>query len=165
MGVVAIAVTIGYYINCLDSVSASVLASITSGVSIFGCIVYSLISGKIKDGYVLLASSIAILVFLPIMVAFKSTLSFLIFYGIVYFFVVLVNYSVPVAVTKIVDYRMIGKYSGGRMLLTTFGTSLAGFVCIALFRLIGVLPTIIFTGVLQLVSGIGYYLCLRRVNK
>ena len=165
LGMVNIAVTIGYYHKCIDSYSASIIVIITSAMTIIGCLVYSRISGVLKDRKILLYSSIAVAIFMPLMVMRGSTVDFLIFYTIVYFFVTIINYAVPVTVTKIADYDIIGQYSAGRMLLNTLGTSIAGFVCVWLFERIGVVATMAMSGGLQLFSGVGYYVYLKRYVK
>lgn len=161
LGIVTIAVTIGYYHKCLDSFSASIIVIITNATTIVGCLVYSKISERIKDRRILLLASIAVALFMPLMVFRGKTIDFLVFYTIVNFFITIINYAVPVTVTKIADYDMIGQYSAGRMLLNTLGTSIAGFVCVPMFELIGVVATVTLSGVLQLLSGLGYYLYLR----
>ncbi len=165
LGVVTIAVTVGYYHKCLDSFSASIVVIITNATTILGCLVYSKISEQIKDRRILLFASIAVALFMPLMVLRGKTIDFLIFYTIVNFFITIINYAVPVTVTKIADYDMIGQYSAGRMLLNTLGTSIAGFVCVPLFELIGVVATVTLSGALQLISGLGYYLYLKYALK
>jgi hypothetical protein len=161
LGIVSIAVTIGYYHKCLDSFSASIIVIITNATTIVGCLVYSRISGRVKDRRIILITSIAVALFMPLMVLRARTLDFLIFYTVVNFFITIINYAVPVTVTKIADYDVIGQYSAGRMLLNTLGTSIAGIVCVPLFELMGVLATVTLAGCLQLLSGLGYYLYLK----
>lgn len=160
-GAIGMAITIGYYNDCLDSGSASVLVVITNITTFLGCTVYSKISSKLHDRLTILISSFAIVLFLPAMLIFKSTAAFLIFYGITYFFVVHINYAVPVAVTRLVPYEIAGKYNAGRMLLNTLGTSLASSLCIPMFDIIGAVPTLIICAVMQLASGIMYYSVLK----
>ncbi len=161
LGVMNIPVTIGYYLNLLDSTSAGMIVIITNVVTVIGCFVYSQAVNKIKDRSVILISSIAVCVFMPLMVI-GNTLNFLIFYTVAYFFVILINYSVPVAVTKIADYSVMGQYSAGRMLLNTLGTSLAGFLCIGLMERTSSLTFMLFVGALQLLSGAGYYFYMKK---
>ena len=59
------------------------------------------------------------------------------------------------------DYKIAGQYSSGRMLLNTLGVSLAGFVSIPMFRAIGVVPTLVIAGAMQVISGTGYFMVLR----
>ena len=77
----------------------------------------------------------------------------------------MLNNGVPFILTKVIDYNVMGQYSAGRMLLNTLGTSLAGFLCIPMFRVMGVIPALALSGGLQLLSGIGYYIVLTRMKK
>lgn len=160
-GIIGMAVSIGYYNKCLDSSSAAVLVVITNVATILGCVFYSLISGKVRERNIILISSIAVFIFMPLMLINKDPLTFLIFYGIAYFFIILINYAVPVAVSRIASYEIAGQYNAGRMLLNTLGISIAGFFCIPLFRFIGVMPTMILSAGTQLISGIAYYFTLK----
>ena len=85
-------------------------------------------------------------------------------YGSPPLFYNVVNYAVPAAVVKFVDYDVAGQYNAGRMILHTLGISLAGFVCVAMFELFGPLLTLIFSGCCQLFSGLGYYMFLKKLK-
>ena len=163
-GLIGMAVSIGYYSGHLDSYSAMLLMVITSVVTILGCGIYAVIAGKIPERSILLAASVGVFCFMPLITAYSSTISFLTFYGLAWFMVVFINYAVPVAVTKIADYGTMGRYSAGRMLLHTAGAMLAGFLCVPLFRLIGVQPTMFIFAGMQLASGICYYIYMKKNN-
>jgi len=162
LGIITMAVTIGYYTRHITVESASLLIIITNAINISSPLVYSFISGRFSEKNILLISSITVFIFMPFMLLGKSTLMFLIFYGIAYFFINIINYAVPVAVVRIADYEIMGQYSAGRMLLNTLGTSIAGFVCIPMFKLLGPVITIVISAVLQLSSGICYYIYLKK---
>lgn len=162
VGVVAMAVTIGYYFDCLDSRSASVLVILNAVVAAVGSALYPRLSVKIGERRLLLISSVLVFVFLPLMLVWKSTVLFLIFYTVTNFLVNVINYAVPVAVTKIADYEVMGQYSGGRMLLHTAGCTLAGFLCIPLFQLVGGVLTLLIAAAMQLFSGSIYYVYMRK---
>lgn len=162
LGIITMAVTIGYYTKHIDSTSASYLIIITNTINISSPLVYSYISGRISEKIILLISSIAVFIFMPIMLFGNSTAIFLTFYGIAYFFINMINYAVPVAVVKIADYEIMGQYSAGRMLLNTLGTSIAGFACIPMFKLFGPLFSIIISASLQLFSGLSYYFYMKK---
>lgn len=163
-GLLGITVSVGYYTGHLNSQSASILAVITSLVTILGCGIYALIAGRVTERAILLASSIGIFVFMPMVTMFDSTVTFLAFYGIAWFMVVFINYAVPVAVTKIADYDTMGRYSAGRMLINNAGNMLAGFLCVPLFQLIGVQLTMFLFAGLQLISGTCYYIYMKKNN-
>lgn len=163
-GLLVMAVSIGYYTGQLNSQSASILAVITSLVTILGCGIYALMAGRITERVILLTSSIGVFLFMPLVTLFDSTAAFLVFYGFAWFMVVFINYAVPVAVTKIADYDTMGRYSAGRMLINNAGNMLAGFLCVPMFRLIGVQPTMFLFAGLQLISGICYYIYMKKNN-
>ena len=162
LGIITMAVTIGYYSKVINTTSASYLIIITNAINISSPLVYSYISGKISERIILLTSSISVFIFMPVMLLGNNTVVFLLFYGIAYFFVNMINYAVPVAVVKIANYEIMGQYSAGRMLLNTLGTSIAGFVCIPMFKLFGPLISIIISAALQLFSGLSYYLYMKK---
>ena len=163
-GILGMAVTIGYYVGKLDSQSASVLVVIGNLVTILGCAVYSLIAGKISERGIILFAAAGVCIFMPMMTAFSSTVTFLLFYGIAFFFRVFVDYGIPVAVTRIVQYETMGQYSAGRMLLNSLGTMLAGFLCVPMFRLFGVNITMVISAAMQLITGISYYTYMKKNN-
>lgn len=156
LGIIGTVATIGYYENLIDTGSSGIIVIITYIVTIVGCFMYSRLVNRVKERNILLFSSIAVAVFMPLIVV-GNTFSFMAFYAIDYFFVIIINYSVPVTVTKICDYKVMGQYSAGRMLLNTLGTSLAGFVCIPMIDILGVTATMFLSGIFQLISGLGYY--------
>ena len=160
-GVVGLAVTIGYFTGVIDKTSSSYIVIITSAMTIFGCLVYSFISKKVNDGILHLTLGIAMAVLLPLL-CLGGTVFFLVAYAVIFFVKIIIDYAVPVTLTKVIDYRIAGQFSAWRMLLNTLGSSLAGFVCIPLFNLIGVTPTMILAGLLMLVCGAGYFLFLRK---
>ena len=166
LGTINIAVTVGYYIGVLDVESAGITVIITNVMTVIGCMAYSITVNKVPDKRILLLTSIFAAVFMVLSV-FGGTKGFLVFYAIAFFFVTVINYAVPVAVTKIVDYSVMGQYSAGRMLLNTVGTAVAGFVCVPLIDLIGALGLMIVAGSAQILSGIGYYIymCLTEAEK
>ena len=161
-GIIGMASTIGYFTGDINSASASVLVTVTTISSISGSLVYTLLNAKIREKNILIFSSASVFLFLTLMVVFHNTTAFIIFYGLAYFFLHLINTAVPITVVKLVDYDVIGQYSGGRMLLHTLGVSLSGFVCIPLIKLIGALPTMAVSGLTQLISGIIYFVYLTK---
>ena len=160
-GVVGLAVTIGYFTGVIDKSSSGYIVIITSAMTVLGCFVYSFLSKKVNDGILHLILGIAMAVLLPLL-CLGGTAFFLISYTLIFFVKIIIDYAVPVTLTKVIDYRIAGQFSAWRMLLHTLGTSLAGFVCIPLFNLVGVIPTMIGAGLLQLVCGAGYFFFLKK---
>ena len=161
-GILGMAPTIGYFTGDINSSSAATLVTVTTISTVVGSLVYTALATRVKEKHILVFSSILIFIFVSLMVVFKNTAAFITLFGLAYFFLHLINTAVPIVVVKIVDYNIIGQYSGWRMLLHTLGVSVSGFVCIPLFNLIGVFPTMVLSGAAQLVSGIAYYLYLTK---
>lgn len=159
-GMVGMTVTIGYFTGLIDGSTANYVIIITNVMHIVSSFAFSKISQTIPDKYVLLGTSVVIAILLPLMTISNTTM-FLVLYTVLYFFYNVLNNAVPVTVTKIVDYKIAGQYSSGRMLLNTLGVSLAGFVSIPMFRAIGVVPTLVIAGTMQVISGAGYFMVLR----
>ena len=164
LGIVSMAITIGYYTELIDGVSANYVIIITNALTIFGSFAFSKIARYMRDKNIILLCSIVLAALLPIMTVF-GTGAFLVVYSVIYFFLIILNNIVPVTVTKIIDYKVAGQYSAGRMLLNTLGTSLAGFLCVPMFKTLGVIPTLALSGGMQLISGIGYYIVLVGIEK
>ena len=164
-GIAGMAATIGYFIGALNSTSASVLMAVTSIAAIAASFLYSFLTRKIREKNILLASSTMVFIFMSLMTLIKGTTSFVTFFGFAYFFVYLVSLSVPVSICRTIKYDVIGQYTGGRILLHTLGSSLAGFLCIPMIKLFGSEITMIISGGLQLISGIVYYVFLNGFEK
>ena len=117
-----------------------------------------------RDKNIIFICSVVIAALLPFL-TFAGTEFFLAVYTVIYLFLIILNNAVPVTVTKIIDYKVAGQYSAGRMLLNTLGTSVAGFVCVPMFESLGVVMTLTLAGLAQILSGIGYYIVLIGIEK
>ena len=164
-GIIDMITAIGYFIGRLDKESAAILMTVVSLTAIVASLVYSFIARKIREKYILLGSSILVVVFMALMVLIKGTAAFIVFYSLAYFFIYLVSISVPVSIARTIHYEIIGQYSGGRMLLHTLGITISGFVCIPMIKLLGAEVSLILSGCMQLISGFCYYLFLNNYEK
>lgn len=90
---------------------------------------------------------------------------FLVMYTIGYVAFHLINNAVPVALTKVIDYQVIGQYSAWRMTLFAVGTAFAGMVCIPLIDLIGALWVMLVAGIFLIISCGGYFRYIRKMGK
>ncbi len=159
LGIIGMGITIGYYTELIDGVSANYVIIITNALSIVGSFAFSKAAKYMRDKNIIFISAAVITALLPFLTVGGTSL-FLVFYAVIYLFLIILNNAVPVTVTKIIDYKVAGQYSAGRMLLNTLGTSVAGFVCVPLFEALGVVPTLVLTAVIQILSAIGYYAVL-----
>ncbi len=164
LGIVSMGITIGYYTELIDGTSANYVIIITNALSIIGSFAFSKIARRVRDKNIIFACSLVIALLLPLM-TLAGTGLFLVVYSVIYLFLIVLNNAVPVTVTKIIDYKVAGQYSAGRMLLNTLGTSVAGFVCVPMFKAIGVVPTLLITSLMQILSGLGYYIVLVGIEK
>lgn len=164
LGIVSMAITIGYFTELIGGASANYVIIITNALTILGSFAFSKIARYMRDKNIILICSVVLAVLLPFLTIWNTGF-FLVVYAVIYFFLIILNNIVPVTVTKIIDYKVAGQYSAGRMLLNTLGTSLAGFVCVPMFRSLGVIPTLAISGGLQLLSGLGYYIVLVGIEK
>ena len=163
-GIVGIMVTIGFSQKILDVQSSSYFVIITNAVSIASCFVYGFLTVKKIEDKLVLISSIGIFLFLPALFIGRNTVVFLAFYGVMYFFLILLNYSAPVVITRIVDYKVIGQYTSWRLLVGAAGTALAGFCCSGMLEVFGAILTMIITGTMQLISGVWYYVYIKSIK-
>ncbi len=165
-GVSTVPTVIGYHYGIIDSSTASIIVLLTQISGITGCFIYSQISrrSKGKDGIVLLLSSIGTAIFLPLMLVGRSPVVFLISYFLMSFAITFVNYAVPIIVVNIVDYNYAGQYSAWRMMLHTLGSAIGSGVIIRILNALGGIPALIIAGGCQLISGIVYYVYLKKLR-
>ena len=164
-GIIGMVATIGYFIGRVDSASAAIIMTVTSVASILASLAYSFLTRRVREKHILLFSSILTCAFLALMVMFGGTAEYIIFYTLAYFFMYFISISVPVTISRTIHYDIIGQYTGGRMLLHTLGTSIAGFVCIPMIKLLGAPLAITLSGATQLISGVCYYFFLNDYEK
>ena len=163
-GILNVVVTIGYYFDILDTKSAAIVLVISNFTTFLGSGLYSVLTGRIPEKWILLLANIGICISAPIMLIGSNTTLFLIGYAFATTFWTIVNYSVPVATVQIADYTVMGQYASGRLLLHTAGSGLAGFLCIRMIKLIGGLPTMLLTGACFLVCGVSYFIYMKKNN-
>lgn len=164
-GIFGVATVIGYHYKMLDSSNANTLALLLQISTVTGCFVYSLMSRKNKEGLIILIASISTAVCMPAMLIGNSSKMFMVMYLVGNFALNFINYGVPVAVTKIVEYRYMGQYSAWRMMLHTFGTAAGGMAITFMLHTFGGIPTMIIGGLCQVISGIVYYVYMRKLEK
>ena len=161
-GVVTVAAVIGSYFKIIDASGGGTLLFLYQAATILGCFIYSFFSKKNKDAQVLLISGICFVILLPLLIAGKSKPVFFTVYFLLNIVWNFVNYGVPVAVTKMVDYRYIGQYSAWRMLLHTLGTAIGGGCMTFMLGAFGGTATLIFAGLCQFLSSVKYYICIKK---
>ncbi len=106
----------------------------------------------------LLGSSIIMAVFLPMMLAGRALWVFLAAYGIAYVAFQIIGIAVPMLLMEVVDYDVMGQYSGWRMLLHMLASMVAVSVSTFLLEMFGGTVLLAAAGLMQLVSGTAYYI-------
>lgn len=159
-GVLNVAAVIGYHYKVIDAKSASVIVVMLPLAGIFGTFLYTKLCNKNADGVIILISSVVVLFTMPFMAGF-GTVSFLLAYFVSKFAMTVIDYSIPVAVTKIVDYSHIGRYSAWRMVLHTLGTAIGSGSIIFLVNCFGGIIAFILTGLCIAFCGVIYFTTLR----
>ncbi len=157
MGIIGVTVTIGYYFKVIDKVSGGYIVILTNAAVIFSCFLYSRIAKKGRNGKIILISALIALASVSFMLVGKSTVVFLTCYGIGYFAINLLGQAIPVQVTEIIDYDVIGQYTAWRMMLLTIGTAIGGFIAVPVAEKSGGVFVLFLAGLMFLITGIGYF--------
>lgn len=165
-GILSVCMTIGFSMGITNSSSGAVLSMLMQLAVILSCVVYSFIAkANSNDGKIILIASIALVLFMPAMLSGKDIKFFYILYFLCYFAVTFVDYSVPVAVTKLVDYDYIGIYTSWRMLIHTLGIAISNALLTPMLSVFGGKFTMLIAAICQLMSGVLYYRFLAKNRK
>ena len=162
MGITNLIVTIGYHEKVLDAASASMILIIINVFTAISCLLYSTIAKRLKEYRMIPLFSAGIALFLVLMFVVKGTTAFLIMYSGMFFCLNIVNYAIPVAVTQIVDYRIMGQYTSWRLLLNAGGIVIAGFVCTPMLDGFGAIASMAITGGAMFTAAIVYYWYMKK---
>lgn len=160
-GILSVCMTVGFSLGITDKASGATLSFLLQIAVILSCLVYAFLSKKNVDRWIIVISSVFLLISMPFMFVGNITV-FYVVYFIANFFISFVNYSVPVAITNFVDYEHIGAYSSWRMLIHTLGIALSNALLTPMLSLFGPILLFIIAGICQLVSGISYFVCIKK---
>lgn len=153
MGTIGMAAVIWLADINSNPASTAVLVTISTLGSMFSCLGYSILSKFVKQNVICIIGSIAIVVFLPLMMLGNNSVVFCIFYLLTYVGYICVNNAVPCRIAEVVPYDMIAGYSALRLSITMGGSALASLI---VGYLIGNVPSwtiLAAAGLLQLASG------------
>jgi len=156
-GIIGVTVTIGYYFEVIDKVSGGYVVMISNAAVILGCMIFSKFGKSGRSGVMTFASSVVIALSMAGMLIGRSTAVFLACYAVGYLAVNVLSVAVPVLVTELIDYEVIGQYTAWRMMLLTVGSAIGGFLAIPMSKALGGVPTLTLAGLMFLITGIGYY--------
>ncbi|MBR6772087.1 MAG: hypothetical protein IKM29_01715 [Clostridia bacterium] len=138
--------------------STAVLVTISTLGSMFSCLGYSFLSRYVRQNVICITGSIALVVFMPLMMAGNNSVVFCIFYLLANVGYIFVNNSVPCRIAEVVPYDMIAGYSALRLSITMGGSALASLI---VGYLVGNVPSwiiLVSAGALQLASGLVFLL-------
>jgi len=156
-GIIGVTVTIGYYFEVIDKVSGGYVVMISNAAVIVGCLIFSKFGKAGRSGVMTFVSSVVIALSMAGMLVGRSTAVFLVCYAVGYLAVNVLSVAVPVLVTELIDYEVIGQYTAWRMMLLTVGSAIGGFLAIPMSEKLGGVATLTIAGLMFLVTGIGYY--------
>ena len=163
-GIINVTAIIGYHNNAIDSNSALILVIITQIALAAGAFLYSRICLKNMDGRIILIFSVLSALSL-VFITTSSKYVFLISFFIAKMVTTVVDNAIPVAVTKIVDYSHIGRYTALRMLTHTLGSAIGAAVILHIIDGFGKIPAMIFGGMCILVCGTAYFTYFKKNKK
>jgi hypothetical protein len=164
-GILIVAMTIGFSEGITTQSSAAVLTLLLQIGNVLSSFLYTVLVKRVKNSVMILASSAALLLFMPAMLTFGTLSFFYVMYFFANFFVNVINNAVPVAVVGFVDYDYMGQYSSWRMLLHTAGIAIASAVLPSMLGLFGGVWTLLIGAVCQILSGAAYFAFLRKVGE
>ena len=164
-GVFGISVAIGYHLNLLDSTTSTLLLVITNVATILSSLLYSLVARKQRiEKWLILVPALVMFITMPWMVGGGST-TFLVMYTITYVAFHLINNAVPVGLTKVIEYDVIGQFSAWRMACFSLGIAIAGMVAIPMIDAIGGVLVMMIAGVFQMISSGIYFWYMKKTGQ
>ena len=153
MGVIAV---IGISTSILNEVSTAYV-NIVIQVSLFlGNLFYVVFYKKFSSTNLLLISTIACAVFLPLCIQ-GGLIWFLIMLFIALFFRMVIDTLIPVVVTEIIPKNQIGAFTSIRMLVFTGAQAVATLIINPIVSVVGYNGLLIFTSIMQIICGLVYY--------
>ncbi len=164
-GVYGISVAIGYHLKLLDSTTSTLLLVITNVATILSSLLYSLVARKQRiEKWLILISAMVMLITMPWMVG-GNNITFLVMYTITYVAFHMINNAVPVGLTKVIEYEVIGQFSAWRMACFSLGTAVAGMVAIPLIDSFGGEIVMVIAGIFQVISSVVYFGYMKKMGQ
>ena len=142
-----------------DAVTVTAMVPVGSAAMLLGCLFFGVFVKKFSAKWMILAGSLS-MVALPFMFIPNGTL-FLVLYFTVWFGKNLIDYGVPTALIYHVPDEIAGPYHAWRMILHTGGS----FIASSLGALLPTAVLIIAALVLQVASGIWYFILFQKYER
>lgn len=130
---------------------ATAMVPVQAAAMVVGCILFGLLSGRLRPRTLILLSSLGIGV--AVFMLIRGETLFLALYAIVNFSKVILDNSVPAALRRVVSGEIAGPYNAWRMIIHNLGTIL-GTLAATWIPISGVIVLLVLG---QLISGWCYY--------
>ena len=147
----------------VESVSVTVIAAQLALFAANMLFVKSLEKFNVQT--VMVTSGIIMCTLLPFAVKVRGLVSFVVIYFVIRLFMVMVDSSIPVCVTKIVPYRQIGAFTSIRMMAMTCGTALAPVILGFLEKRTGYFVIFAIAAAMKLVCCFAYGFLTQKAQK
>ena len=155
-GIVAVIAVVAISQNILTEEKVSYLNIAMQLCMLGGNFTYAMLCKKLSTTALLLISTLASCAFLPFVLV-PSMAGFLVLFCVMYFFRLIMDTAIPVAVTEIIPKEQIGAYTSIRMLVFTGAQAVGALIITPIAGAIGYTGLLVFASVLQLICGLSYY--------
>lgn len=156
--------TIGYYLGVVDAGMSAKMVAIGNIAVFLTFLFYRKFAVKHKDKELILFSSLIMTALMTLAFVFEKPLVFLCLYFWAFCFRTIFETVSPVALVPIIEYDIVAQYSAWRGALHMAGLAFSGFVTIPMIDRFGVVPTMIFNGILFIISSIVNYYCIKKFS-
>ena len=161
-GVVGMLATIAMFELKLSAAQTSALSIIYTAMTIAGPICFLRLQGRMRLHSMYLMASAIMLCALPTMMAGRSFGMFICVYIVLLVGLGIADYTMPVLITRVIPYESIGSYTSLRMGVHMAGLALGSMAAGAALGSIPTAALLLFSGCMQLGSGLIYWLYCRK---
>ena len=156
-GIVGVITVIAISRGIITTQSSAFLNVVTQLAILVGSLLFAFTCKKFKVRKLLFISTLFVVLLLPLTVIKKDAILFLVLYGIMYLFMIIIDTSIPVLITEIIPEDEIGGYTSIRMMVFTAGTSVATLLITPITNLVGYVGLLIFASICLLICCLTYY--------
>lgn len=156
---------VGYHMGLIDSVTAGLMVTLGNIAMFLTYFVYRRLALKRIDAELILVSSTALFLLMPMAFVGNNVKVFLIVYALAFFFKVMLEMLCPVAIVPIVDYEIMSQYTAWRVALCLLGIAVAGVITIPLIDRFGVILTMAGYGLLLFAGGLISLVVIKKLLK
>ena len=146
--------TIGYYLGIVDAGLSAKMVAVANIAVFVTFFAYRRFARRHKDNELLLVSAFVMLVLMTMSFVFRNPTVFLAMYFLTYCIRTIFETVSPVAMVPIIEFDIVAQYCAWRGALHMAGVTLSGFVTIPLIERFGVVPVMIFNGLLFVLNSV-----------